>query len=128
MPNMANITVKDASNADVIYVASSPSSGDKTPARWKQNAAGTSWATRPEFSLVAKSNARGTTRVFTGDFKFPIVDAVTGVVTDVIPGSFTFIGVNRVDSAVLKNAFTQFGNLIATALIRSCVEEGISAT
>lgn len=127
MPNMANITVKNAANADVVYVAGSPSSGDRVPARWKQNAAGTTWASRPELSVVMRSNARNTTRILEGTFKFPIID-VDGVITDVIPGSFSFTSVNSVDSTKVNDAFTQFGNLIASALIRACASEGYSPT
>lgn len=124
---MANITVKNAANADVVYVAGSPSSGDRVPARWKQNAAGTTWASRPELSVVMRSNARNTTRILEGTFKFPIID-VDGVITDVIPGSFSFTSVNSVDSTKVNDAFTQFGNLIASALIRACASEGYSPT
>lgn len=127
MPNMANITVKNAANADVVYVAGSPSSGDRVPARWKQTAAGVSWASRPEFTVVTRSNARNTTRIVEGNFKFPILD-VDGKITDVIPGSFTFTGVNGVDSAKINDAFTQFGNLIASALIRLVASEGFAPT
>lgn len=128
MPNMANITVKDALNTDVVYVAGSPSAGDKVPARWKANALGSTWASRPEFSLISRSNSRGTTRVFDGTFKFPIVDPVLGTITDIIPGTFQFTAVNRVDAARNKDAFIQFGNLIAAALIRAAVEDGYSPT
>lgn len=127
MPNMANITVKNAANADVVYVAGSPSSGDRVPARWKQNAAGTNWASRPELSVVMRSNARNTTRILEGTFKFPITD-VDGVITDVIPGSFSFTSVNSVDSTKVNDAFIQFGNLIASALVRACASEGYSPT
>lgn len=127
MPNMANITVKNAANADVVYVAGSPSSGDRVPARWKQNAAGVTWASRPDFTVVARSNARGTTRIVEGMFKFPILD-VDGNITDVIPGSFTFTGVNAVDVAKINDAFVQFGNLMASVLVRSVVSEGFAPT
>lgn len=127
MPNMANITVKNAANADVVYVAGSPSSGDRVPARWKQNAAGVSWATRPDFTIVTRSNGRNTTRIVEGMFKFPILD-VDGNITDVIPGSFTFTGVNSVDAAKINDAFVQFGNLIASALVRAVAQEGFAPT
>lgn len=127
MPDMANITVKNNANADVIYVASTPSSGDRVPAVWKQNAAGTTWASRPTLKVLSRNNARNTTRIIEVDFKFPIVDA-DGIVTDVIPFTGAFSGVNTVDTTKIRDAFVQLGNLLASSLIRDVVTEGYAPT
>lgn len=125
MPNMASITVKDAANVDVVYAAGSPSSGDRVPAVWKATSKGVSWATRPTFTITTRSNASNTTRIFEVTFKYPIVD-LDGVVTDVVPGTASFILPNRVSAANNKDAFVQFGNLLASSLIRSVAEEGFA--
>lgn len=81
MATIANITVKNRLGADVVYAASQGSAGDKNPAIWRQDAAGTNYASRPEFRVTVRSNASNTTRVTEGAFKFPVVDGVTGLVS-----------------------------------------------
>lgn len=128
MAQIANITVKNRLGADVVYAASQGSAGDKNPAIWRQDAAGTNYASRPEFRVTVRSNASNTTRVTDGAFKFPVVDGVTGLITDVLRGTFSFTEVNRVAETTNEDAVTQFSNLFASALVRAICKTGTNAT
>lgn len=130
MPAMGNITVKNAANADVIYVAASPSAGDKTPAVWRQNAANAVIGRRPLLSLLTRDNGNKDGRHFSAVYKFPIVQTIGGIeqVTATMP--FTVEGTlpTNVDNALVNDAFVQLGNLMASALIRSSAQEGYAPT
>lgn len=130
MPNMANITVKNKAGTDVIYVAATPSAGDSSPAVWRQNAASGVIGRRPRLTLATRDNARKDGRVIEGSFQFPIVDTAGGVETTLATVPLRFNGTlpTNVDSADVADAFVQFGNLIASTLVRSAAEEGYSPT
>lgn len=130
MPSMANITVKNAANADVVYVAAVPSAGDKNPATWRANALSALIALRPTFSVATRDNQRQNGRVLDASFRFPIWDTVNGVPTllATVPFSLTGTLPTNVDSDDVADAFTQLGNLIASALIRSVALEGYAPT
>ena len=130
MPSMANITVKDAANADVTYVGAVPSAGDKIPAIWRANALSSQIALRPTFSVVTRDNQRQNGRVLEASFRFPIWDTVSGVPTLLATVPFTLTGTlpTNVDSAAVADAFTQLGNLIASTLIRTVASEGYAPT
>lgn len=130
MPNMANITVKDAAGADVVYVAATPSAGDTSPAVWRQNAASATISFRPRFTLATRDNARKDGRVIDGSFSFPVVGTVGGADTLLATVPLRVSGTlpTNVSSAEVADAFVQFGNLMASTLIRSAAEEGYSPT
>jgi hypothetical protein len=123
---MANITVKDSANVDVVYTGVVPSSGDKTLAVWRANALSPMIAHRPTFSVVTRDNQRQNGRVFDGSFKFPIRETIGGVETVTATVPFTITGTlpTNVDSAKVLDAFTQLGNLLASSLLRSVAAEG----
>lgn len=130
MPSMADITVKDAANADVVYVASSPSAGDKTPARWRLNAASAIIGQRPDFSVVTRDNGQKNGRHITLSMRFPIVETVNGIPTVVAIVPLTTEGVlpTNVSSAKVADGFLQYGNLLVSELIRSVSSEGYAPT
>lgn len=132
MPSMANITVKNAANADVVYNAATPSAGDKTPAVWRQNLASGVIAYRPELMVLTRSNSNVAkpSRIVDITFKLPVLETVSGVVTQtaIVPGSFNMAIPTNVDSALVKEAYVQFGNLLVSALLRSVMEEGYAPT
>lgn len=131
MPQMANITVK-ASNGttDVVYNAATPSAGDKSPAVWRVNAANVVPMYRPSFSLVMRDNGQKTGRHVEGVLKYPIVVTEGGVpvLKATVPLSFSGTLPTNVDASLVKEASYQFGNLIASALIRGCLDEMYSAS
>jgi hypothetical protein len=130
MPTMASITVKNAANADVIYNAATPSAGDRSQAVWRQNAAHAVIGFRPKFGLLTRDNSRKNGRVIEGSFSFPIVAEINGVDTLVATVPLTMSGTlpTNVDAAEVADAFVQFGNLLASSLVRSSAEEGYSPT
>lgn len=131
MPAMANITVKNAANADVIYVAATPSSGDKTAARWNLNAASGVIGFRPKMQVTTRDsgNSKGA-RIMDLTFAYPVIETIGGVAqaSAVVPASLSVTLPTNVDSAVVNDAFTQLGNLIASTLIRSVAAEGYAPT
>lgn len=130
MPSMANITVKNAANADVIYVAAAPSAGDKIPAVWTQNAASGIVGQRPKFTLATRDNGKGTGRHVSGAIRFPIVETIGGIptVTAIVPLSLEGTLPTNVDASLVSEAFIQFGNLIVSTLVRSSAADGYAPT
>lgn len=132
MPGIANVTVKkNDGTTDVVYTAMSPSGGDKSPAIWQNQALGTAVAHRPTLKLSARSSGDG--RVRRSDFVFTYPSTVVGgdgkttvSALSVLTGSFA----TPIDqpSADVNEAVAQAFNLLASALIKSCVQQGYSAT
>lgn len=131
MPSMANITVKNVANADVVYVAKTPSSGDKTPAVWMLDAASPVIGLRPKFQVQTRNNGAGNGRIFESTFSGPVVQtdaaslpykAATAVI-DVRAVLPTNVDAN----AVYEWAF-QHGNLLVSALIRAVQQDGYAPT
>ena len=131
MPNMANITVKAANGTtDVVYNALTPSSGDKTAARWRVEAASTYAAQKPTLSLVSQDNGPKTARKVTMMYKYPVVETVNGLPTIIgyIPFEITgTIPLQVADSGVAEGVH-QAGNLFCSPLVRECFKTGYSAS
>lgn len=129
MPNMANITVKNVANADVIYSAATPSSGDRNPAVWRQNTPSV-MGHRPKFQLSTRNNAAGNGRIFEATFDGPIVETVSGVDTVIARVPLRASGTlpTNVVNAKVYDYYVQFGNLLVAALIRAAIEEGYAPT
>lgn len=130
MPSMANITVKDASNADVVFNAAVPSAGDRTPARWNANAVSAIAGFRPTATVVTRDNGRESGRVLEGNAVWPFTQTVSGVETSVARMPFkvsTTLPTNVPASSVL-NAWVVFANFYASALMRQVAEEGYAPT
>lgn len=130
MPSMANITVKNAANADVVYVAATPSAGDRVPARWTQNAANAIIGFRPVFQVVTRDSSGKPGRIMDGSLRFPVVETVGGVPTQValVPATFSITLPTNVDATVVSDAFVQLGNLLASSLIRAVAADGYAPT
>lgn len=132
MPSMANITIKNAANADVVWVAASPSSGEKSPAVWRYNAQSDKLAFRPTFALTMKENGRRNGRIFSAEFKFPLAgensDTGSPYLYATIPFNVSGTLPTNVDVMTLNDAFVQFGNLLASTLIRAAANEGYAPT
>jgi len=127
---MANITVKDSANADVVYVAATPSAGDRSPARWTQNAANAIIGFRPVFQVVTRDSTGKPGRIMEGSLRFPITATVNGVETQlaVVPMTFQATLPTNVDATKVADAFVQWGNLLASTLIRSTASDGYAPT
>lgn len=128
MPALADITIKKADGTtDVIYKAIAGSAGDGTPAVFRNNTVGTTLAERPTLLIKSSSNGPKTARRIRGDFSWPIVSTDAGgnkTVTGRVPGDFTLLVAQNQDVAVIKEQAYQFGNLVASAIVKACFEEG----
>lgn len=130
MPSMANITVKNGAAADVVYVASVPSAGDKTPAKWTENAASGIVGHRPTLTMGTRDNGSKNARVVDLTSKTPIVELLNGVPTVVASVVLSTQGSlpTNVDATKVADAFIKHGNLIASALIRQAAQDGYAPT
>lgn len=126
MPSMANITVKNAAAADVVYVAKVPSAGDRSPAKWTLDAAHTIPGFRPVFTVVTRDNGPGTARNMEGTLKFPVITAINGVDTKVgvVPINFSAVLPQNIDSAQVIDSTVQGTNLFVSTLIRAVLADG----
>lgn len=126
MPAMANITVKNAANADVVYVAKNPSSGDKTRARWTEDGANAIIGFRPVFEATTRDSNGKPGRVLNATLKTPITGLVEGVETQlaVVPMTFETTIPTNVDAAKVYDAYVKAGNLLVAALMREVAASG----
>jgi hypothetical protein len=131
MPQMADITVKKADGStDIIYVAQSPSAGDSQPAVWRATAAGAAPAFQPELRLWTKSNGPKTARRVYFEFTYPqtatdTTTSLTSVVNKEIASGSCLLP-NEVPTTQSAEFAAQFGNLLASALIKSCMSSGFA--
>lgn len=131
MPSMANITVKDINNVDVVLTGIARSSGDKTPARWEATALSGVPAFRPRFELISRDSGSRTGRVWTASAKCPIL-LPSGIenletVGATAPFGCHFTIPQNVDSARAANMFYLFANWLSSPLVKECVVSGYSA-
>lgn len=131
MPQMADVTVKaNDGTTNVVYVAMSPSAGDRVPSQWRVNAANARANLRPKFELVSQKNGAGTARRLQAVFRYPCVETLNGVETLVatVPIDVTWtIPLNATDTAIAE-AVSQFANLLASTLIKDSVKAGFAPT
>lgn len=131
MPNMADITVKNAAAADVVYVAATPSGGDKIAAQWRLNASSGIAAFRPSLSVQSQNTGTGVRKVeITHDWPVTYTDPVSGKVSSlgsVKTSSVVFLPPGLTTDQ-WKGAFIEYGNLAVSSLIRAVVETGFAPT
>jgi len=133
MPSIADIVVKKNDNVtNITYTGVQPSSGDGTAATWKSQSVGTALAFQPELRLSAKSASNGLARDFTATFMYPQIktDSTTGVVSVHRKAMGKFTWNYQMDMAATDEAeaSAQFVNLLASTLVRNCLNSGFSAT
>lgn len=133
MPSMANIVVKkDNGTTDITYTGVSPSSGDKTAAVWKQQAAGAAIGHQPELRVIGRVAQGGQAREMHCTFMYPQLktDTTTGVTSIQRKGmgSATFTVPVEMANADVNEFVSQFANLLASALIKDCAKTGYSAS
>lgn len=132
MPSMANITVKAANGTtDVTYVAKSPSAGDSVPAIWRNESVGTAAAHMPELRLTWRDAPGGQKRRGRATYVYPqIATDTTTSTTSVVDRANAGVDFELPKGFTTANAAefaAQFGNLFASALIKSCNADGFSA-
>lgn len=133
MPTMADITVK-ASNGttDVVYTGIVSSGGDKSPAIFRNNAASGAAGQRPELRVRSTATGAGQRKV-EGSFTFPqlYTESTTGLtkVAGRANGSWNVsLPIEVVNDATLAEFAAQFGNLVASTLMKSVHTSGFAPT
>lgn len=128
MPTMANITVKKADGTtDVVYTAVAGSSGDKTPAVWKNQTVGTTPAEQPTLTLTSRQNGSGTSRRIDHVYLWPTTSQDAGGnkrVDGRANASGSFLVPQNQEAAVIKEQVYQYCNLLASALIKQSLNDG----
>lgn len=130
MPQMANITVKDDQNTDVVFVALTPSSGDTTQAQWRADALGSTPAFAPAVATKTQYNGPKTARTVSVNGIFPVTRVVGGVEDVVAKQPFavsTLVPLN-ITTAQAKRHAKIIGNLVAAALMQDIMSSGYNAT
>lgn len=129
MPVMGNITVKKADGTtDVVYTQVNASGGDTRWALWRNNTVGTAPAHRPYLRTNSRDTGDGRQREVNTEFRYTQVatNTTTGV-TSVIETAFgkcQFRVPKGMDAAPAKEFAFQFGNLMASAMMKAVLEEG----
>lgn len=128
MPSLANITIKKADGTtDVVYTAVAGAAGDNNAAIFRNNTVGTTLAERPTLLVKSTNNANKTARRIRVDFSWPLVTTDSGGNKTVIgraTGDCSFLAPQNQDASVIKEQAYQFGNLIASAMVKASFEEG----
>lgn len=133
MPAIADIVVKKNDNTtNITYTGVVPSSGDSSAAVWKSQSVGSTVAFQPELRVTAKPANGGASREHRMTFYYPQLKTdTTTSITSVhrkVMGSATFLTPTDMNATDVAEASAQFANLLASALIRSCVNSGYSAS
>ncbi len=130
MPSMADITVKNAANTDVVFVAKVPSAGDKSPARWTLDGAHAIPAFRPVLEVVTRDNGSKTARTVEGTLKVPVIQAINGVDKIVATEVWDVRGVvpTNADATQVTNGTVLQSNLWASTLIKAVMASGYAPT
>lgn len=132
MPNQTGITVKNAAGTDVVYSPTSPSSGDGNPAMWRALALSPMLIGQPAFEMSIKGNSSGTARSVQSRYGYPVMitDANTGRQLLVNSSQWNLSGnlPKNLSTQECLDAFTQFSNLLVSALVRQMIVEQQAAT
>jgi len=132
MPTMANITVKAANGTtDTVFTAVQASGGDKSPAIWRNEAFGGTVGQRSEMRIRSSPDGTGKARRVEGSFTMPqlYTDTTTGLsqVWKRSNAKFEASVSTEMSDAQLAEFAAQFGNLLASTLIKSINSSGYSA-
>lgn len=128
MPQQANFTVKNAANADVVFRAMSPASGDGSWAQYR--ATGSTPALSPVLRVKSQFNGKRDARRVEMTAAVPITAIVGGVDTlmAVVPLNLSTTLPLNVTEAAVTDAVVTMLNSFAIAQIRDQLTSGYAAT
>lgn len=115
---MNNITVKDADGTtDVVFVAVTPSAGDKSAAVWMTESTTLPRNFGDELRVSSAPNKAGSVRWLSLSFNHRVVETVNGVpvVTNVVPCTLSFPSLGTITQEELAKAAHRFVNLVGHA-------------
>lgn len=126
MPQMANVTVKDAEAKDVLFKVMSQSAGDNSFAQWR--GPGASLNTSATLRAKAAYNGDRSGRIVSVNGHIPVTRLVNGEQTLIAAPAykyeFRFNG--ALTDAEVTNAAHIAANLIASALLKEVASTGIA--
>lgn len=132
MPSLANITVKkNDGTTDITWTGVAASAGDKSPAIWRSQTVGSAPGFQPSFQMTSRPNGTGSARrvdvVITYPYTTTGTDGKTYLAEKAIfTGSMLCpLGMPSTD---FNEAVAQGMNLLASALVKSCLQSGFAAT
>lgn len=123
MPTMANITVKNAANADVAFLARSPAAGDGSFAQWSTAGATPLQSSVFRVKTVLNGKRDGRRVEITGEL--PYVSEGTIVAKQSFAFSTT-LPLNVPSTTTVDNAAI-IGNLMNSALVKEITANGYNA-
>lgn len=132
MPSLANITVKkNDGTTDITWSGVAASAGDKSPAVWRSLTVGAAPAFQPAMKMVALSNGPDTARRVNVDVTYPYTtvgsDGKTNLAEKVVM-TCSIVLPNGMPTADSNEAVAQSMNLLASSLVKACMQAGFSAT
>lgn len=119
--------MKADGTTDVIYTGVTVSAGDNSPAVYRNNTVGTTLAERPSLLISSKSNGPKTARRVDVNYSWPIMSQDSGgnkLLSGRMTGSASVLIPQNQDVALIKEQAYQFGNLMATAIVKTALESG----
>lgn len=131
MPQMANISIKKLDGTtDVTYESLTPSSGDKTEAKWRMTSSDSGSvapALRKTLTVKSKSSVNGVVRIVEGKFVSPEVVTI-GTTESQKNSTFSFVGTidQSFTDAQAGEFAAQVANLIKSDLMQSVIKDGYS--
>lgn len=133
MPAMANITVKkNDGTTDIVYTVLSPSGGDKVPAIWRSETAGSQASVKPTLKLMTSDNGPSTARVAAAEFVYPyaVTNSTTGVTSVIhrVPFKLSATLPKEVPDATINEAVSQALNCFASVLFKDSLKSGQAPT
>lgn len=131
MPQMANITVKNAANTDVVFEQVTASAGDGSAARWELVSASSMPIGRPIAEMVSRPNADKTARKVITMLIVPylVTDAVTGLqraAANVVFRNGEMTRPRNVPDIFVSDAVAYWTGLQASALWKASYNSGYS--
>lgn len=131
MPQMANIVIKDAANADVTATALTPSAGDSSTARWRVEDLAVPPMFRPEFAVLARPSSDKTSRRV--QMKLTVPYAITGTdgLTKKSGNILTvcdFVVPQDIPTATVEDAVAYTKSFISSSLISAVLGSQIAPT
>jgi len=132
MPNMANIVVKKADGStDVTYTSVVASAGDKSEALWRNTALGASPNLQPWLRVRSQFNGPRTVRRVEGSYGYYSTYTDSNDQEQVkasVVGSFVFQVPMVANSDDASEASAQFGNILASTLMKAVNSSGFAPT
>lgn len=133
MASATAITIKKNDGVtDVIYNVIAASGGDKSPAVFRSTSSIGTPGQQPELRIWSANNGANTGRKIVAEFTFPKVytDTTTSLTKVQNRGNIQVSGLLplEMDAATANEFGAQFGNLMASILIKSAFQTGYAAT